>query len=121
MKRFFYFVTFCILLIFPLLTYANDSLLFSNLFTFGDSLTDVGNISGAPFTNRNADGSASLWVNNLGNALGIGISNSNNGGNDYAQAGAVTGTLPFDPGSTAETVETQLQNYLNTVNGKADP
>lgn len=120
-----YFTTLFILLSLSTLSsyaFADDELVkFSNLFSFGDSLTDTGNIGGSPFTNRNADGSASLWINDLGNSLGLGVTPSNNGGTNYAQAGGITGTLPFGLTGSHPNEQLQIQGYLNSAGGAADP
>jgi len=102
--------------------HADDYFPFSNLIAFGDSLTDVGNGSDAPRT-RNADGSpAQIWINILGQSLGLGVSSSNSGGSDYAYSGALTGSLnyPTNPGTTP-TMTQQLSTYFSRTGGHADP
>jgi len=100
--------------------FADNFLPFSNLFAFGDSLSDVGNVSGAPYTNRNINNSASIWVNDLGNDFGWNVSSSSSGGYDFAQAGAVTGNLGFDTHSTAKTMQEQVNNFISESGGRVD-
>ncbi len=127
MNRFFTFKFFALLFsissfFFHSSAFANDFIQFSNLFAFGDSLTDTGNVSEAPATNRNADGSASIWINDLGNDLGINVTPSSKGGNNYAEYGSVTGTLPFGVvGSHPITEQLQIQQYLTSTGGTANP
>lgn len=90
------------------------ALLFSNLFIFGDSLSDTGNLnnvlpsqppSGPPDNQPYFDGRFSngpLWVETL--AAGLGLPNGavpfsdGTGGGNYAYAGARTGTDNAPPG-----------------------
>jgi len=77
--------------------------LFDNFYFFGDSLTDMGNANGAPVTSG-----GSTWANYFANKFNNQASPSNSGGNDYAQAGALTAM------TTA-----QFNNYI--ANNKVDP
>lgn len=82
--------------------------LFDNMFFFGDSLTDMGNniADGAPVTTPGG----STWANYFANKFGYTASPSTTGGNDYAYAGAETGSGIIDgvPGMI-----TQLNTYLS--------
>ena len=86
---------------------------FSNMVVFGDSLSDTGNLfiatggtqppAGQPYFNgRFSDGP--LWVESL--AAGLNLPLASNpylvGGNNYAFAGARTGTSSSPPGLLAQ-------------------
>ncbi len=97
---------------------------FSALYSFGDSLSDVGNDfinsgnPGPPY----ADGQFSngpLWVKDLSATLGLGsVTASLAGGNDYAYAGATTGY--FGPPSPLVTnSDQQVTTFLNAHGGIA--
>ncbi len=86
---------------------------YSNLFVFGDSLSDTGNLflatsgtqppAGQPyFSGRFSDGP--VWVDHLAAGLGLpaGATPSLLGGNNYAFAGARTGTSNNPPGVLAQ-------------------
>jgi len=92
---------------------------FSNLFAFGDSLTDTGNLAllapsscpasppyaGCKFSN------GPLWIEDLGASLGIAISPGFSGGNNYAVAGA----------KTPDVLSSQIPAFSSAVGGAADP
>jgi outer membrane lipase/esterase len=84
---------------------ASAKSLFDNFYFFGDSLTDMGNMNEAPVTSG-----GSTWANYFAQKYGNNASPSNNGGNDYAQAGALTAM-----------VAAQLNTYLASVNNRVDP
>ena len=86
---------------------------YSDLFVFGDSLSDTGNLSiatggaqppaGQPYYNgRFSDGP--IWIDYLAAGLGLplGAMPSLAGGHDYAFAGARTGTSGSPPGVLAQ-------------------
>lgn len=86
---------------------------YSNLFIFGDSLSDTGNIALAtgglfpdpaqPYASgRFSDGP--IWVDYLASGLGLAGAAlpSSLGGNNYAFGGARTGTATFPPGLLAQ-------------------
>lgn len=90
---------------------------FSNVITFGDSLSDAGNISlyevpsfqpPQKFTTNPGN----ITVQNVANALGYSLTASLAGGNDYAWGGA--GINNNSPGTPAgvPTVTTQINTYL---------
>lgn len=90
---------------------------FSNLIAFGDSLSDVGNAPGQTPVDQ-----GNIYLNYLAQDLGLNISPSGNGGYDYAYFDANTGALPFTPPSKpAPTMQQQVNNYLASTGGKADP
>jgi|GEM_PF-1240857 len=84
---------------------------FSDFYFFGDSLTDVGNAAKgklAPWTN----GHGKLWANELAENYGKKITNSDDGGTDYAYFRQDTNHL----------VNTQLKDLLSahpTLDGNA--
>jgi phospholipase/lecithinase/hemolysin len=102
---------------------------FSQMVVFGDSLSDVGNVSNATFgispgssyyNGRFSNGP--LWVEDLAGALSLtSPTYSRSGGTDWAYGGAHTG-----PGSithvffTFPNVQTQINNYLNANNPDAN-
>jgi phospholipase/lecithinase/hemolysin len=79
---------------------------YSGLYVFGDSLSDVGNVSLAtggaepvspPYSNgRFSNGN--VWVQDVAASLGLGpVTASLAGGNDFAVGGAETGATPANP------------------------
>ena len=99
---------------------------FSNLFIFGDSLSDTGNLSqstggllpgGAPYDGgRYSNGS--LWVEHLAEGLGLAADavHALAGGNNYAFAGARTGAAGLPPGVLAQAV-----GLFGPTHASADP
>ncbi len=88
---------------------------FSNFYIFGDSLSDVGNGPGAPFTNSGGP----LWVQDLAELMGIPpVGASSAGGNDYAIAGDQTGPEPFGPTDGGQLA--QVQSFLAGNANKAN-
>ena len=106
---------------------------FSQLFIFGDSLSDVGNLFGAtggdygalasPFyQGRFSNGP--LYVEVLAAELGLGaIIPSKLGGNDYAWAGAFVGHDRSELGGLIKipSIRSQVDEYLASAGGVADP
>jgi len=96
------------------------------MYVFGDSLSDTGNISyffggqipQAPYyQGRFSNGP--IWIDDLAGALGLPVSPSYPGGNNYAWGGAVTG-----PGGNVlppYTLIDQANFYLADSGGVADP
>ena len=95
----------------------NPNSTFSNVITFGDSLSDAGNLSlfivpsfqpPQKFTTN----PGSVTVQNIASALGYSLTASGAGGNDYAWGGA--GINNNSPGTPAgvPTVTTQINTYL---------
>jgi len=109
-------------------THAGDS--FDAIYVFGDSYSDVGNISivtrGAIpgslyFKGRFSNGP--IWVDHLAGAYGLSVTPSLAGGTDYAFGGAeVTTNVPV-PGTNLSipSIPTQVELYLQQHGGKADP
>ncbi|NNF59752.1 MAG: phospholipase [Gammaproteobacteria bacterium] len=99
---------------------------FSQIVVFGDSLSDVGNLSltlggtvpGAPYDNGYFS-NGPTWVQTLGTMLGLGPTSPSvtPGGTNYAYGSARTGVgvLGFIP-----SLITQSNLYLNDVSGVAD-
>src|ERR1035438_10075061 len=101
---------------------------FDNLYVFGDSYCDVGNIfaatggaePAAPYYNgRFSNGP--IWLDHVAGFLHVPFSASLLGGTDYAFGGAwVTVPQPI-PGGVIPTVPQQVELYLSQHGGKADP
>lgn len=97
---------------------------FNNVVVFGDSLSDAGNVSlildpSLTTTQRFTTNPGSTAAENVAKALGFPITPSMQGGTDYAYGGAGfinnATTLPI------ENIPQQLQQYLGSTGGKADP
>lgn len=95
---------------------------------FGDSNTDDGRsryVHEGPTVPLSVRGvlttpGGTMWADALGAKYGLNISTSAIGGTNYASAGAVVSyTDPAFPGVWSAT--DQINSYLNSVNGKADP
>ena len=103
---------------------------FTDVVSFGDSLSDTGNISfvtGFPqppytpgrFTSDFADGTAGqVWVEYVSAHFGGNSVHSLAGGTNYSWGGARTG--PFNAGLPPSLLD-QHATYLNDVGGMADP
>jgi outer membrane lipase/esterase len=101
---------------------------YDNLYVFGDSYCDVGNIFAAtggavppaPYYNgRFSDGP--IWLDHVAGFLGVPFKASLVGGTDYAFGGAwVTAPQPI-PGGFIPSVPQQVELYLSEHGGKADP
>ena len=97
---------------------------FTNLYVFGDSYCDVGNVSLATqgerpgplyFNGRFSNGP--LWVDHIAGYLGLKLAPSLAGGTDFAFAGAwVTA-----PENGVPSIPQQVEMYLQATGGKADP
>lgn len=102
----------------------------SNVYSFGDSLSDTGNISfvtGFPlepytpgrFTSNFQDGTAGrVWVEYVAEHFGGSSVNSLSGGTNYAWGGARTG--PVNAGLPPSLLD-QHNFFLNDMAGAADP
>lgn len=103
---------------------------FTNLFNFGDSFSDTGNVSFAtggfpppPYapgrftSNFTDDTDGTVWYDVAASQLGFSSANSLSGGNNYAFAGARTGPLGagFPPSLLDQTL-----TFLTNVGGVAD-
>ncbi len=117
-------LTLCGLLFLSLLVlFVNRANAYSNLYAFGDSLSDSGNVfaaNGVPiapyFNGRFSNGP--VWVETLADNLGLSADASLLGGTNYAFGGATTGT---PPGSSTPTLTDQMGLYLTASGGIADP
>lgn len=98
---------------------------YSQLYVFGDSLSDTGNLFAATggtnpippyFNGRFSNGP--VWVETLAASLGLPVNPSLLGGTNYAFAGAVTG-----PSFVAQPVPTLVQQAASFIGapGPADP
>src|SRR6478752_6001812 len=98
---------------------------FSNLYVFGDSLSDVGSFKpvvpagGGLFTTNPGP----VWVTPFAANYGLSVSPANQGGNDYAEGGARVTQLPGVPAEpptgTAVPIATQISQFL--AKGPANP
>lgn len=100
---------------------------YDQIYAFGDSLSDVGNIytatggtePGAPYANGQfSDGS--VWVQDLAKDLGLApLKASLLGGTDYAYGGAETGTTPVHTANATDLSSQLLQ--FGEAHATADP
>lgn len=97
---------------------------FTNLYVFGDSYCDVGNVSIAtqgarpgPLYYEGRFSNGPLWVDHIASYLGVPLTPALAGGTDFAFAGAWV-TAPEDG---VPSVPQQVEMYLQAVGGKADP
>ncbi|MFZ0743937.1 MAG: SGNH/GDSL hydrolase family protein [Terracidiphilus sp.] len=101
---------------------------YDNLYVFGDSYCDVGNIfavtggaePAAPYYNgRFSNGP--IWLDHVAGFLSVPLKPSVLGGTDYAFGGAwMTAPQPI-PGGVIPSVPQQVGLYLSQHGGKADP
>src|SRR5262245_3277725 len=99
---------------------------YSNMYVFGDSLSDTGNISyffggqiPQPPYYQGRFSNGPIWIDDLADSLGLTVSPSYPGGNNYAWGGAVTG-----PGGNVLppfTLIDQADFFLQDTGGVADP
>ncbi len=86
---------------------------YSQLYVFGDSLSDTGNIGRWTFDSN----SHQLYDEILAKNIGTTLTPSSQGGLNYAEGGGVA-----VPGLDSEyTTQDQVKSYLNSTGGKADP
>jgi len=104
--------------------------LFGTSVIFGASLNDTGNLciaspSNCPPTPPYASGrfsNGNLWVETVAANYGGNATASLKGGNNYAYAGARTGTVPgIATPAAVPSMVTQLGQYLTKVNFQANP
>jgi len=114
-----------LLLITALALFAGRANAFSNLYVFGDSLSDTGNvfinngIPVAPYDNgRFSNGP--VWVETLASNLGLSAAPVSGGGTNFAFGGAPTG-LPIPPQASPSLIDQVNGLYLPAVGGVADP
>src|SRR4029077_16169971 len=98
---------------------------FSNVYYFGDSLTDAGSFkpvlpAGTGLFTTNP---GPVWAQVFGSNYGFTVTPANQGGTDYAQGGARVTQLPGVPASpptgTAVPIATQVTQFLGS--GAANP
>lgn len=101
---------------------------FTQLYAFGDSLSDAGNIAyltrglepAAPY-NDGRFTSGAVWVQDLAQDLGLpAVKNSLQGGTDYAYGGAETGANPEHTALPTDLPSQLLQFELNTPDPSPD-
>jgi outer membrane lipase/esterase len=105
---------------------------FSNIYVFGDSLSDAGYYRGflaslglpAAQMGRFSTNPGPIWAEILGQYyLGAPVTPSNAGGTDYAQGGARVALTPgiTPPGQAERPISTQVSEYLSSHGNTADP
>lgn len=126
------FATFILLSVFTL---SAQALPYSNIYFFGDSLTDVGNIQnayaaiphppgapstvpGPPYDSEGRASNGKIYADVLSRGLGFSVTPSTGGGNDYAYAGARTRYQTFGPPLMG--ILDQIGNFTGQP-GEADP
>jgi len=98
---------------------------FSNVFYFGDSLSDAGSYKPVlpPGTGLFTTNPGPIWAQVFGANYGFTVTPANQGGTDYAQGGARVTSLPGVPSSaptgTAVPIATQISQFL--AKGPANP
>jgi len=101
----------CLVLLLGLIS-SSYAFQFSNLFFFGDSLSDIGNGSDAPRSN------GLLWSQFLSSEFGVNLQPSNQGGKDFAISGDQTGNGQPTVNKTGGTLG-QINRFLAT-SGRLD-
>jgi phospholipase/lecithinase/hemolysin len=102
---------------------------FDAIYVFGDSYSDVGNISIAtggavpgPLYYNGRFSNGPIWVEHIAGTYGLTLTPSLAGGTDYAVGGAeVTAPVPEGSNPPIPSVPQQVELYLQQHNGKADP
>jgi phospholipase/lecithinase/hemolysin len=101
---------------------------YDNIYVFGDSYCDVGNIflatGGAepPFPYYNGRFSnGPIWIEHVAGSLGLPMKPSLAGGTDFAFGGAFATAPQPIPGGVIPSVPQQVELYLSQNGGKADP
>ncbi|MDD5579640.1 MAG: SGNH/GDSL hydrolase family protein [Methylobacter sp.] len=106
---------------------------YSQIYVFGDSLSDSGNailatgghITQPPYPGLIPDfpyasgrlSNGPVWAETLATDLGLTISPSLAGGNDYAFGGARTGALTGIVASSIPTISQQVNNFITSASG----
>jgi outer membrane lipase/esterase len=102
--------------------------IYDNLYVFGDSYCDVGNVflatggalPAAPYyQGRFSNGP--IWVDHVAGFLGVSLKPYLAGGTDYAFGGAWVTAPQVTPEGTIPSVPEQVALYLSLHGGKADP
>jgi outer membrane lipase/esterase len=99
---------------------------FNGVVSFGDSLSDNGNVStlvGSPVATRFTTNPGTVAVENIAAYYGFTLTPSLKGGTDYAYGNARAATVNPVTGTplTVPPTSTQIQNYLASTGGRADP
>jgi len=101
---------------------------YDNLYVFGDSYCDVGNISIAtqgaepgPYYFNGRFSNGPLWVDHVAGFLGLPMKAALAGGTNYAFGGAWVTAPQTYPGGTIPSVPQQVLLYLSQHGNKADP
>jgi outer membrane lipase/esterase len=109
---------------------------YTGLYSFGDSLSDAGNLfiatgglvsapgyQPAPPYSLGRFSNGPVWTQILSAGLGLGaLTPTLAGGTDFAWGGATTGFgLTLDPGAPVPTLLQQVQQFSLSVGGKASP
>jgi phospholipase/lecithinase/hemolysin len=89
---------------------------YSNLYVFGDSYCDVGNLHAPVPYYQGRWSNGPLWVEHIAGFLGVPLTPSSAGGSDYAWDGAAVTQSNYSP-----SIPQQVEEYLSTRDGKADP
>jgi len=101
---------------------------YDNLYVFGDSYCDVGNLSIAtqgvepgPYYFNGRFSNGPLWVDHVAGFLGLPMKAALAGGTNYAFGGAWVTAPQTYPGGTIPSVPQQVLLYLSQHGNKADP
>lgn len=99
---------------------------FTQVVSFGDSLSDSGNVSTllrSPVALRFTTNPGTVAVENIAANYGLTLTPSLKGGTDYAYGNARAATVNPVTGTplTVPPTSTQIQTYLASTGGKADP
>lgn len=94
---------------------------FTDLVVFGDSLSDVGNLSNisggiypGPYYSSGRVSNGAVWAEHFSTGLGLGpLSYSRAGGDDFAFAGARTTGTPFPDNLFIRDLDDQITSFLN--------
>jgi outer membrane lipase/esterase len=101
---------------------------YDNLYVFGDSYCDIGNVSlatggaipgAAYYQGRFSNGP--IWVDHVAGFLGVSLKPYLAGGTDFAFGGAWVTAPQVTPEGTIPSVPEQVALYLSLHGGKADP
>lgn len=110
------------------LSQARAASTYSAIYVFGDSYSDVGNISLAtngaipgPLYYNGRFSNGPIWVEHIAGFYGLPLLPSIAGGTDYAVGGAKVLAPVVEPGGTILSVPEQVGLYLIERGGKADP
>lgn len=101
---------------------------FDAVYVFGDSYSDIGNISFAtggtipgPLYYNGRFSNGPIWVDHIAGAYGLTLTPSLEGGTDYAFGGAEVTASVSEGSQSIPSVPEQVEAYLQQHDGKADP